>query len=112
MVRRGYSKFRARKVLVDGITFDSQREGLRYLELKTIQDQGKISELELQPKFRCIVNEKKICDYFADFRYYDHDSSVFIQEDVKSEYTSKNPIYRLKKKLVEALHDVVITEIK
>jgi hypothetical protein len=111
MVRRFHSKFRARKTKTDGITFDSQKEAMRYLELKALLDQGKIKDLKLQFKFDCVVNDQKICYYLADFVYLDSKGKTVV-EDVKSEYTAKNPVYRLKKKLVEALHDVVITEVK
>lgn len=112
MVRKGYNKYGAKKVSIQGITFHSRREGFRYLELLSQQQQGHISELELQPKYTCIVNDKKVCDYIADFKYMDRDSGEIIIEDVKSPITAKNSTYRLKKKLVEALHAVVITEVK
>jgi hypothetical protein len=34
-----------------------------------------------------------------------------VVEDVKSAITAKNPVYRLKKKLVEAIHNVKINEV-
>ena len=111
MVRKWHSKFRARKTKTDGIIFDSKKEAIRYLELKTLFERGEIKDLKLQFKFDCIVNNKKICYYLADFVYLDCEGKIVV-EDVKSDYTSKNPVYRLKKKLVEALHDVVITEVK
>lgn len=111
MVRKWHSKFRARKTKVDGIIFDSIKESFRYLQLKALLHQDEISDLQLQYRFDCIVNDKKVCYYLADFVYVDSKGETVV-EDVKSEYTSKNPVYRLKKKLVEALYDVVITEIK
>jgi len=111
MVRRFHSKFRAKKTVTDGITFDSQKEAIRYLQLKEDLNKGKITELRLQVKFDCIVNDAKICYYLADFVYVDSKGKTIV-EDVKSDYTAKNPVYRLKKKLVEALYDVFITEVK
>jgi hypothetical protein len=92
------SKYRAVKTEVDGITFDSKREAARYMELVLLERAGEISRLELQPKYDCVVNGKKICTYKADFRYFNANGSVV--EDVKG---MKTPVYRLKKKLVEAL---------
>ena len=63
------NKYNAKKTNVDGITFDSKRESRRYLELKTLLHAGHISDLELQIPFPCIVNDKKICSYKADFAY-------------------------------------------
>ena len=34
-----------------------------------MQDRGEISELEVQVPYECVVEGKKICKYFADFRY-------------------------------------------
>jgi len=93
------NKYRAVKTEVDGITFDSKREAARYMELVLLERAGEISHLELQPSFVCMVNGHKICTYKADFRYFSASNSIV--EDVKG---MKTPVYRLKKKLVEALY--------
>lgn len=41
------SKYHSRRVSVDGIVFDSQREAQRYCELKLLEKKGKISQLAL-----------------------------------------------------------------
>ena len=102
------SKYRAVKTEVDGITFDSKREAARYMELMLMQRAGEIKRLELQPKYDCVVNGKKICTYRAYFRYSTNENSIV--EDVKG---MKTPVYKLKKKLVEALYPgVIIQEVK
>jgi len=102
------NKYRAVKTEVDGIVFDSKREAARYMELMLLQRAGEISHLELQPVYECVVNGKKICTYRADFRYFTKLGNIV--EDVKG---VKTPIYRLKKKLVEALYaGVTILEVK
>jgi hypothetical protein len=102
------NKYGAVKTTVDGIVFDSKREAVRYMELMVLQKNGQISRLELQPKYDCIINGKKICTYRADFRYFTKDRRIV--EDVKG---VKTPVYILKKKLVEALYaGVIIQEIK
>ena len=100
------NKFNAKKTEVDGIVFDSKAEAKRYTELKLLEKANVISDLRLQPKFDCVVNGKKICTYRADFDYYEADK--YVCEDVKG---FKTPVYRLKKKLVEALFEVIIIEI-
>ena len=100
------NKFNAKKTEVDGIVFDSKAEAKRYTELKLLGKANVISDLRLQPKFDCVVNGKKICTYRADFDYYEADK--YVCEDVKG---FKTPVYRLKKKLVEALFEVIIIEI-
>lgn len=41
------SKHRNKKVTYFGITFDSQIEGARYMYLRSLEQEGKISELEV-----------------------------------------------------------------
>ena len=105
------NKYRARKTEVGGIVFDSRAEARRYGELVLLQKMGEISDLELQPRFDCIVNGKKICAYIADFSYLASEGEAYVVEDVKSPITAKHPVYRLKKKLVEALFGIEIKEI-
>lgn len=103
------NKFRNKKTVIDGITFDSIKESKRYGELKLMHKAGAISDLTLQPRFDIDINGHKVCKYFGDFAY-DLDG-VRIVEDVKSEHTRKLPAYRLKKKLLKAVHGIEITEV-
>ena len=85
----------------------SKTEAKRCVELHLLQSQGVIRLLEMQPKFLCQVNGVKICTYIADFAYF---TDVRVVEDVKGQLT---PVYKLKKKLVEALHPgVKIVEVR
>lgn len=97
------SKYRARKTEIDGIKFDSKKEGRRYEELKLLERAGEIKNLQLQPRFTLQENfkyqgktERKIT-YIADFMYEEKKGQVVV-EDVKSEIT-KTPLYRVKRKL-------------
>ena len=76
------------------------------LYLKVLEEEGKISELELQKKF--LLQEEFIDNtgkkqrpiyYIADFYYYDEKLKCDIAEDVKSEATRKDKVYQLKKKM-------------
>lgn len=93
------SKYGAVKTVVDGITFDSKAEARRYGELKLLQAAGVIKDLEMQPRYDITINDKFCAFYKADFRYIQDGEMVV--EDVKG---MKTPMYRLKKKLVEALY--------
>ena len=65
-----HSKFRNKKVSLDGYTFDSLAEAKHYkYTLKPRLEAGEISHLEIHPRIRCELNGRKICDYIADFRY-------------------------------------------
>lgn len=103
-------KYQNRKTIVDGITFDSAKEARRYGELKLLERGGYITGLEIQPAFRLVVNNCLVCTYRADFRYTTdtpHVRGLVVVEDVKG---MKTPVYRLKKKLMLAVHGVEILE--
>lgn len=95
-----------RQRTANGIQFASQLEHDRYLILQFREKRGDIRELELQPAFHIEIKGKRICKYVADFRYQVGDLEII--EDVKG---VKTPVYKLKKKMVEAQFGIVITEI-
>ena len=101
------SKYRNKKTEVDGIVFDSKAEANRYQELKLLERAGVITHLQLQPEYKCIIDSKLVCKYRADFRYIDHERQCTVVEDVKG---YKTDVYRLKKKLVEALYPGTVIE--
>jgi hypothetical protein len=116
------SKYRARPVVLDGIRFDSMREGARYLDLKILVAAGQIRDLELHPRYPLSVVELFRCGdcppwiiahcgvYTADFRYVDAATGEVIVEDTKSGPT-RTTAYRLRKRIVEAIHGVTIREL-
>ncbi len=105
------SKYKNRKVVVDGITFDSKRESTRWLYLIHLEKIGQIEALRRQVRFPIVVNDTKICTWIADFTYRISVSGDDVVEDVKSEFTRKLPLYRLKYKLVHAVLGITIQEI-
>ena len=102
------NKYRNIKTTIDGITFASKKEGNRYRELLLLQRAGEISELELQPVFDLLINGIKIGKYIADFKYREGSQGKYIVEDCKG---IKTPVYRLKAKMVKAIHNIDIQEI-
>lgn len=98
------SKYNNRKTQIDGITFDSEKEALRYAELKMLEKAGKITELErqkkfeLQPAFYYQGHKQRAIFYVCDFFYRQGDK--YIIEDVKSPITKNNAVYKLKKKMM------------
>jgi len=107
-------KFKARTVTIDNIKFNSLGKGERYWKLRDSQEKGDIYDLEVNVQFNNYVKDKFICSYFAAFRYrYKRGlNEVVVVEDVKTEITTKNPTYRIKKKLTEACHNIKIIEIR
>jgi hypothetical protein len=107
--KRG-NKFNAVRTEIDGRIFDSKAESRRYLQLRQLEDDGRISQLKLQPRFPLVVNGQKIADYVADFSFVDENGKATV-EDVKSGPT-KTASYRLKRKLVKALYGIEIVEVE
>lgn len=109
----GRSKYRAIRTTVDGVTFASKAEARRYEHLRVLEDLGAIGQLMLQPKFSLIVSGRKVGTYIADFQYRVMESGQpdgpLVIEDVKGMLT---PVYRLKKKMVEAQYGITITEVR
>lgn len=98
------NKYGNKKVIVDGIKFDSIRESARYRELKLLERAGEIKNLVLQPHFLLLDSFKKNgktyrkTEYIADFMYWE--KGQVIVEDVKSEATITE-VFKLKHKLFE-----------
>lgn len=103
------SKFRNKKTEVEGIKFDSLKEANRFRFLNQAQIEGRIKGLKLQHRFEFVVNGERVCSYIADFTYTSNEVG-FIVEDVKSEFTRRQPVYRIKKKLMKAVFGIEILE--
>lgn len=117
------SKYKSKKVIVDGITFDSQKEAKRFRELCLLERAGKITELRRQVKCVLIpaqyepdttgprggVRRGKLiereCSYIADFVYVQ--DGKLVVEDTKGFRTND---YIIKRKLMLYLHGIRIKE--
>lgn len=113
----GYNKYHAKKVVVDGITFDSTKEALRWKKLSAIAKLGGIRNLrrqvpfELQPAFKWNGKTVRAIRYIADFVYEQPDRNgrkVLVVEDAKGFRTKE---YELKKKLFLYRYGFEITEV-
>ena len=99
------SKYKNKTVVIDGIEFQSKKEGFRYRELKLLQRAGLIYNLkmqtsfELQPSFKRNGKTIRAITYKSDFDYLTKDGR-HILEDVKSPATAKDKTYILKKKML------------
>lgn len=112
------SKYHAVKTTIEGVTFASAREAARYQDLRLLERAGEIRQLVLQPRYglyvtpfgtvaRDLAEIVKCGDYVADFQYTTAAGATVV-EDVKGVRT---PVYRLKRKWVEALYGLTIREI-
>lgn len=110
------NKYRNKKVVIDGIKFDSKLESMKYLELKLLERVGEIKDLklqvtfELQPSYKKNNKIVKAINYVADFVYYDVNKKKTIIVDTKGYRTE---IYKLKKKIFEYKYpNLEIEEVK
>lgn len=119
------SKYGAKKTVIDGITFDSQKEAKRYRELCLMQKAGMIYDLKRQIKYVLIPAQRepdtigvrggkkrgKIIErevaYIADFVYTDTLGNTVV-EDTKG---FRTPEYIIKRKLMLYLKGIRIKEV-
>ena len=117
------AKYRNKKVIVDGIEFQSRKEANRYKELCLLEKAGTIRNLQRQVKFvlipaqyevtritktgkaikKCIERE---CSYVADFVY--EENGMMVVEDTKG---FKTKDYIIKRKLLLYIHGIRIKEV-
>ena len=103
------NKYRAKKITVNGIEYDSKLEYERYCELKILEQAKKISKLEYHVRFPLIDKDEhgREIAYEADFVYIENGQKVV--EDVKSKPT-KTRLYALKKRLLLERYGIKIKE--
>lgn len=106
MGRPKRNKYGNRRVEVDGIRFDSQKEARYYEELMLRYRAGDLKLVLLQVPFILPGPVK----YYADFLTIDNDGR-FEVIDVKSEATRKNRVYINKKKQMKAVWGIEIKEV-
>ena len=109
-----FSKFGNRHTVVDGVNFDSQKEAIRWCELKLLEKAGEIHGLDRQVRFVLAESVKYKGDarakpairYYADFAYIKKDGTAVV-EDVKG---YRDAIYKIKRHLMKSVHDIDILE--
>jgi hypothetical protein len=124
------SKYNNKKVTIDGITFDSLKEGRRFQELKLAEEAGAIGDLERQVRFELIpaqrepdtrgarggVKKGKLLErqvvYIADFVYIDLYTGEKVVEDVKGmKQGTAYEVFKLKRKLMLWRYGIKVKEI-
>lgn len=126
-------KYKNKKVVIDGITFDSKKEAGRYKELKTLERAGIIQKLQRQVKYVLIPAQyertsevyvkgnnkgkpkkgrliERECAYYADFVYRQGGNTIV--EDVKGYRDGQAyNLFVIKRKLMLYVHGISIKEI-
>ena len=113
------TKYNSKKVTIDGIAFQSTKEGHRYSELKLLERAGEIKDLKMQVPFELVpalcepntigkrgeIKKGKTIEnsvvYNADFVYFDNRKQQMIVEDSKGCRTKD---YIIKRKLMKQLY--------
>lgn len=97
------SKYGNKKVIVDGIKFDSKKEATRYGELLLMERAGLIKDIALQQKFLLLDTFKdkfgkthRSITYITDFTYVECDDGQKVAEDSKGFKTAD---FKIKEKL-------------
>ena len=114
LTKNSHSKYNARKIIIDGLQFDSQKEANRYAELSLLEKAGKISGLKTQVKFELIPKQggERACNYIADFVYTDAETGQKIVEDVKGYRKGQAyAVFTIKRKLMLWVHGINVKEV-
>jgi hypothetical protein len=98
------SKFNSRPLACrQGVIHQSTLEARRCDELHLMQTGGLIKDLRAHPQVRFRLDGHHICDYLADFCYFDNERNAEVVEDTKGIITD---VCRMKLKLMAAVHGV------
>lgn len=128
MMSKRENKYLNKKIVEDGILFDSKRECQVYRRLKELEARGVIAGLILQPMWvlqpkltekyvKHLKTKDKIYErtvllpitYTADFSFIYHDELHVL--DVKASKYMLPPEYRLKAKMLRYVHGISVREI-
>jgi len=105
------NKYNAQRTVIDGISYHSHREAVICHELRLAERAGYILDLELQPKYEFVIDGVEVGSYTADARYFDlrsRDEYGWHVIDVKSEATAGREDFKMKMKLMQAVHGIIV----
>ena len=127
--KSGTSKYHSRKVIRDGIMFDSVKEANRWNELCLLEMAGAISELRRQVKYILIpaqkepdtkgprggvikgkLIEREVC-YISDFTYIDKFGNVVVEDAKGYKGGQAYALFTIKRKLMLLNYGIKIKEV-
>jgi hypothetical protein len=106
------NKYGAKKVHAYGIKFDSTKEFTRYNQLRLLKKSGAVKDFEHQVPFIYEHEGKKMFKYIADYVVTYPDGRKEVEDvkafDKKTQKFLTTPLFKLKKKLIEAKFKIEI----
>jgi hypothetical protein len=113
-VRSG-NKHRNTLTEYNGRKYHSRKEAEFAQQLDCRLKAKDITAWSAQVKYTIEINGHKICDYFLDFQVYYPDGRIEYIDikpfDKKTQKFLKGDVYKLKKKMMKACHDIDIVEL-
>lgn len=108
------NKYNAKRTEYNGVMYDSKKEAGFAKKLDLLMyakdPKHKVYRVDRQVPFQITVNHQKIAKYILDFKVTYEDRVEYI--DVKGMKSgAAYQMFKLKKKLVEALYDIEIIEV-
>ena len=121
------TKYKNKKVTIDGITFDSHKEARRYGYLSLLEKAGEITNLARQVEYELIPVQKQTTEYtdkkgktrrktavleravkyIADFVYFNKNGDIVV-EDAKGVRTKE---YVITRKLMLYMYGIKVSEV-
>lgn len=109
--KKSDGKIRHKQIEIDGFKFDSKLESERYLHLRLLEKAKIISNLKPHPKFELQEAYRdgdgiaqRAITYEADFSY--EKGGDMVVEDVKSPFTAKDSVFRIKMKMFKKTYPI------
>lgn len=104
------NKFNAKRVLHDGILFDSKAERNYYADLKLRERAGEVTDVDRQRPYDLIVNGILIARYVADVVYFDRILCRRRVVDVKGAPLTRE--FRIKQKLIKSIFGIDVEVVR
>lgn len=126
----GGNKYKAKKIEIDGMKYDSKKEYNRHMDLLILEKAGEIKDLKRQVKFVLIPAQRepdrvgarggkiqgkvieRECAYVADYMYTDVKTGEQVVEDVKGyKGGGAYDLFTIKRKMMLYFYGIKIKEI-
>lgn len=109
------NKFNAKRIVTEHGTFDSKKEYAYFktllLKKKAINPSEKVIAIDKQVRYNIDVNGKRIGFYKLDFQVTYADGRVEYVDVKGLKKGCAYSLFRIKKKLVEAIYSIIIKEV-